>query len=136
LIAETTLTSLAQFRRSPFVAVLVIVAFFATLLPPRPAQADASSAAPTPESSASIDAMLGGNPASLSVAQGGNGQANAVASATVDSLSGALSAAIPIELPNARGAVQPQLGLQYSSNAGRGLGGQGWSLALPSIERH
>ena len=54
----------------------------------------------------------------------------------MDPSTGALSASVPFLLPAARGAVQPSLALVFSSSAGRGVGGEGWSLNLPSIERH
>uniref|UniRef100_UPI003AF7BC2B FG-GAP-like repeat-containing protein n=1 Tax=Thiolapillus sp. TaxID=2017437 RepID=UPI003AF7BC2B len=43
---------------------------------------------------------------------------------------------IPLELPPGRGALTPQLGLQYNSQAGNGLLGVGWSLSgLSNIHR-
>lgn len=46
---------------------------------------------------------------------------------------GALS--IPIPILKARGAAQPTLGLTYSSGAGAGVAGMGWSIGVPYIAR-
>jgi len=55
---------------------------------------------------------------------------------SVDTATGAFQTSIPFILPIARGAVQPTLSLDYSSSGPRGVGGLGWSLSVPSIERH
>jgi hypothetical protein len=55
---------------------------------------------------------------------------------SVDPSTGAFGTSIPFALPTARGSVQPTLSLDYSSSGPRGEGGIGWSLSLPSIERH
>src|SRR5437879_308507 len=54
---------------------------------------------------------------------------------SVEMTSGVLRTAIPFLLPAARGAVQPQLALSYSSASGPSEAGTGWGLNLPSIER-
>jgi RHS repeat-associated protein len=41
----------------------------------------------------------------------------------------------PFQLPPARGAIQPSLGLQYSSTGGDSDAGYAWSVNLPFIER-
>src|SRR5262245_35215656 len=45
------------------------------------------------------------------------------------------TAALPFALPPARGDAQPSLALSYSSGAGHGVGGIGWSLGIPFIAR-
>ncbi|WP_394821727.1 toxin TcdB middle/N-terminal domain-containing protein [Pendulispora albinea] len=65
----------------------------------------------------------------------GSGVGNVAAAGTEPS-TGTAHAAIPFRLPRARGGVQPQLGLNYSSTAGIGEVGFGWSLGLTRIERH
>jgi hypothetical protein len=42
---------------------------------------------------------------------------------------------IPVELPSGPGGLAPQLELVYSTGAGNGIFGLGWSLSLPFIER-
>jgi RHS repeat-associated protein len=42
---------------------------------------------------------------------------------------------VPFELIAARGAVQPQLGLSYSSSGGHGIAGVGWGVGAPAISR-
>jgi RHS repeat-associated protein len=42
---------------------------------------------------------------------------------------------VPFELITARGAVQPQLGLSYSSSGGHGIAGVGWGVGAPAISR-
>ena len=48
---------------------------------------------------------------------------------------GTASFSVPIRLLPARGAAQPQLGLSYSSPAGHGVAGVGWSIGVPFIAR-
>jgi len=48
---------------------------------------------------------------------------------------GALTFRVPVELPPARGRVQPNLDLGYSSAGGFGIAGQGWSAGAPAISR-
>ena len=42
---------------------------------------------------------------------------------------------VPFALPAARGAVQPSLGLSYSSSGGQGMAGVGWGIGVPTISR-
>ncbi len=42
---------------------------------------------------------------------------------------------VPFSLPAARGAVQPSLGLAYSSAMGHGVAGVGWDVGVPFIAR-
>ena len=55
--------------------------------------------------------------------------------ASVDPSTGDLRMSYAFELPQARGRVQPELSLNYSSSSGDGDAGFGWSLSVPSIER-
>jgi RHS repeat-associated protein len=48
---------------------------------------------------------------------------------------GSFSYSIPIELPAGRNGIQPQLALVYNSNAGNGIVGVGWSIAIPAVSR-
>ncbi|MCW5833510.1 MAG: VCBS repeat-containing protein [Labilithrix sp.] len=48
---------------------------------------------------------------------------------------GILSYQVPFELPVARGAAQPSLGLTYSSAGGHGVAGVGWGAGAPAISR-
>ena len=54
---------------------------------------------------------------------------------SADPTTGAARASLSFELPRARGDAQPSLSLSYSSSAGMGLAGMGFSLNIPSIER-
>ena len=49
--------------------------------------------------------------------------------------SGAMSYAVPFDLPQGRGNSQLSLAIQYRSGAPTGEAGLGWSLTLPQIER-
>ncbi len=42
---------------------------------------------------------------------------------------------VPLALPAARGGAQPSLSLSYSSSAGLGVAGMGWSIGVPFIAR-
>ncbi len=59
-----------------------------------------------------------------------------LAQASVEPATGTLNTTISFQLLQARGSVQPALALTYSSANGIGYGGYGWTLNLPSIERH
>jgi len=48
---------------------------------------------------------------------------------------GVATLSVPFELPKARGGVTASLGLSYSSAAGNGVAGMGWSLSVPFIAR-
>ena len=52
-----------------------------------------------------------------------------------DLFTGALTAAIPIDVPPGRQGVQPNLQLAYESAGGNGWAGMGWKLDLGAIER-
>ena len=55
--------------------------------------------------------------------------------AGVDLSTGEAKASFSFNLPTARGDAQATLGLTYSSAAGVGFAGMGWTLDLPAIER-
>lgn len=46
--------------------------------------------------------------------------------------SGAVTLSVPIQVPRGIGGIEPQLSLDYSSGAGNGLLGLGWTLTGPS----
>ncbi|WP_394834944.1 hypothetical protein LVJ94_51440 [Pendulispora rubella] len=97
-----------------------------------PPGAQASAAAAAAEPSGSIGS---GSAASATLDTGeGSGIGN-VGRAGVESSTGVAHASVPFLLPKARGEVQPQLGLYYSSTGGAGIGGLGWSMSIPSIVR-
>ncbi|MBN1653113.1 MAG: hypothetical protein JXA30_04985, partial [Deltaproteobacteria bacterium] len=48
---------------------------------------------------------------------------------------GVATLTVPINLPAARGGVQPRLDLSYSSAGGFGLAGKGWSIGTSAISR-
>ena len=49
--------------------------------------------------------------------------------------SGTGNFSVPLALPAGRNGFQPQLSLSYSTGAGNGLFGLGWSLAVPGVSR-
>jgi hypothetical protein len=77
-------------------------------------------------------ALLGGENA----AAPGNGQLSIPGALTsADPSTGTARSAYPFRLEGARGAVQPTLGLTYSSSDGQREAGVGWGIDLPAIER-
>jgi RHS repeat-associated protein len=48
---------------------------------------------------------------------------------------GAMSYAVPIQVPEGHTGMTPDIGLSYSSAAGNGIAGMGWSIPVHSIER-
>src|SRR5262245_356361 len=52
-----------------------------------------------------------------------------------DPHTGTASFTIPIAVPNGRNGFQPQLALVYSTAAGNGPFGLGWSLSVPGVSR-
>jgi RHS repeat-associated protein len=60
---------------------------------------------------------------------------NLVTPVTVDPQFGTARTQIPIQVPPSR-ALTPELAVRYSSNAGNGLFGLGWDLALGCIKRN
>ncbi len=53
----------------------------------------------------------------------------------IDANMGSMSYSVPFELPEGYATATPSLGLSYSSGAGAGEVGVGWSLGVSSIER-
>jgi len=47
---------------------------------------------------------------------------------------GSTEVQLPIEVPNGRNGMQPQLAISYSSEGGNGWLGIGWDLSIPAIE--
>jgi RHS repeat-associated protein len=119
--------SLTRFRRrwAAPLSLLMIITFFATLLPPRRAAADTGA----PAAGSSIG---GGLPNLTSPPSPPN---SPEAQATVDLSTGAATASFPFQLPHARGDAQPALALVYNSSNTVGFAGLGWTLAMSSIVR-
>lgn len=55
--------------------------------------------------------------------------------ADVDPHSGSATFSVPIAVPQGRGGIQPMVQLQYTSRAGGGKLGVGWTVELGSIQR-
>ena len=107
-------------------ALVTLICFLSTLLPPRPARADAAAAvAPLPDGA-------GGAPSLAAPPPTGN---TAPSLASVDLPTGAATASYPFRLQTARGEAQPSLRLTYSSSRGVGSAGVGWTLNVPAIVR-
>jgi RHS repeat-associated protein len=121
---------LDRLRRLHALSYLTLVTLVATLVP-RTARADAPDLPDglTPE-------VQAGKISVGPQASAGGADEGPLAAANVDPATGTLHVSIPFKLPEARGTAQPSLGLNYSSNGGWGIAGLGWSLDLPSIERH
>lgn len=71
---------------------------------------------------------------SISLPKGGGAIKSIDEKFSVNAVNGTSSFSIPLPFSSARGA-EPALGLSYSSGAGNGLFGLGWSLSLGSIKR-
>jgi RHS repeat-associated protein len=115
--------SIARFHhdwRARLVAFVTLTTFLASLLPARTAHADvAGGGVIAPQGTGLSDGSAG-----LSTATG-----------SPDNPSGDARTSYTFQLPKARGDAQPSLGLTYSSSAGVGFAGVGWTLSLPSIVR-
>ncbi len=138
---SATPTTLSRFRRSRTLAsTTLLTTLLSTFGPLIPRTASAQSAVPANPGNAGVP--LGTGNAALQEGQTDLGIPETGASAalqtnwSVDPSTGAFTASIPFTLPTARGAVQPSLALSYSSSTGHNVGGIGWSLNLPAIERH
>ena len=112
-------------RFSALISLVMLVCFFATLLPPRISRAqtappDTGPDGTTGPSDLSMPAVPSNSPEALS---------------SVDLSTGSARASYAFALPKARGDAQPSLGLQYSSASGVGVAGVGWTLNVPSIVR-
>lgn len=104
-------------------AVVTLISFLATLMPPLDAKADALAPVPNGTGGAST---LSSSPPAANTPQ---------ALANVELSTGAAQSALPFHLPTARGDAQPRLGLAYNSSSGIGFAGIGWTLDVPSIVR-
>ena len=115
-------------RHSAPIALVAIFSFFFVQLPVWPANAGNSSAtAPLPLPDGT------GGPSTLAT---GPAPANSTEGlATVDLATGAAQTSFKFDMPVARGAAQPSLGLTYSSSHSVGFAGVGWTISLPSIVR-
>ena len=71
----------------------------------------------------------------VSLPEGSGGVDGFSDNAQVNSNMGAMTFQVSIQVPTGTAGLQPNLALSYSSNAGNGLAGMGWNLALPCIER-
>ena len=126
-------TRLDRLRRSRVVALVSLFTLLASCFPS--AAFAQATGAPPPPSPAPANIQEGMT--DLGVAETApSAESGALARANVDPATGTLHASIPFELPHARGGIQPTLSLDYSSAGGYGVGGHGWSLSLPAIERH
>ena len=135
-------TLLRNLRRSRFLASATLLTSLSSIVAPLlPRTAFAQTADPTNPGNSL--ASLG--PSNTGVQEGqtrlgapetGPNAGAPLATGAVDPATGAFTATIPFALPAARGDVQPSLALVYSSSAPVGVGGLGWSLNLPTIERH
>ena len=123
-------TGLERLRRSRVIPLLALAVLLGPLVP-RTARADGPPP-PSPPTGLSIQ----GGQASLGAAESSPSAASSLAVASVNPSTGVLHTSIAFDLPKARGGVQPQLALTYSSSAPFGVGGRGWSLGIPSVERH
>ncbi len=123
------MTILNRFRHSRALALLTFVTLVTPLVP-------VSAFAQTATNPPSAPPFAQGGSAAAAPSEAGPAGVATLAAASVDPQTGVFHASIPFELPTARGAIQPTLSLNYSSVGGVGEGGLGWSLSLPSIERH
>lgn len=71
----------------------------------------------------------------ISLPQGGGALRGIGEKFTPDPATGTGSFTVPITVPAGRGGLAPQLALTYSTGAGNGHFGLGWSLPLPGISR-
>lgn len=71
----------------------------------------------------------------ISLPKGGGAVPDQSETFKVDQLRGTVSYSIPIVLPKARGKLRPNVDLRYSSDAGFGSIGLGWSIGIPSVQR-
>jgi hypothetical protein len=105
---------------SPRFAGAAALCAFASVLSAAPAIADDAAA-------------FGG---SIAMPSSGSGAAsNDLAATTVDPSTGTLSSSYPFRLEAARGSVAVSLSLQYSSAAGVGYAGYGWTVGAEEIHR-
>ncbi len=122
------MTTLSRTARTKFVSLVTLAAFLAPMIP-RPSLADT---APVATAAGTVEGQTGLG----SDESGGASLGGALAAASIQPSTGLLQSSYDFAIPKARGDVQPKLSLTYSSAGGLGFAGQGWDLAIPSIERH
>jgi YD repeat-containing protein len=113
-------------RRSAPIALVTLLCFLATFVPPSAARADTAAA------TAPFGGGVGG-PSSLGLERPMAESTSAMAA--VDLPTGALTSGFGFHLQTARGEAQPSLGLVYNSSNDVGYAGVGWTLNVPFIER-
>jgi RHS repeat-associated protein len=86
-------------------------------------------ALPTPDTGSTV----GGQ--SVSLPSGAGTSLGMGESFSAQLTTGLATYSIPIGLPKARGSVQPNLMLSYSSSSGPGIAGIGWNVGVSSISR-
>jgi RHS repeat-associated protein len=92
----------------------------------------------TEQVQSALGASPGGGGVSPSAAAMPSGPATQLGmgeSFTMQLSTGAVGYSVPITMPGARGHARATLSLSYSSGAGLGLAGVGWSIGAPAIER-
>ncbi|MBA2937207.1 insecticidal toxin complex protein [Paenibacillus sp. CGMCC 1.16610] len=72
---------------------------------------------------------------SISLPKGGGAMKSIDEKFSVNAVNGTASLSIPLPFSQTRDGAAPALQLSYSSGAGNGVFGLGWSLSLPSIKR-
>jgi RHS repeat-associated protein len=108
-----------------------------------PTAGGAADAANTPPESTDVQRALAGLPSgaggvsaqAASLPTGAATQLGMGESFTMQLSTGSVGYSVPIVLPPARGRAQPNLALSYSSGAGFGVAGVGWSLGATALER-
>jgi RHS repeat-associated protein len=71
----------------------------------------------------------------VSLPQGGGAVAAIGETFSADLFTGTGNFSVPLELPEGRNGLSPQLSLLYSSGNGNGPFGMGWDLSLPGVRR-
>ena len=108
---------------------------------PATGTADDGSAPPAPAGNAERavgglpSGAVGVSPQAASLPGGAATELGMGESFTMQLSTGTAGYTVPILLPAARGRAQPKLALSYSSGAGAGNAGLGWSLGASAIER-
>lgn len=120
---------LIKTRRSAApIAIVTMLCFLATMLPPGRVHAQT----PPPTSVPPSSDGTGGPPGLGAPTPSADAPETR---ASVDLSTGAFSAAFPFRLPTARGEAQPSLSLVYTSSSGPGYASMGWTFNLPTIVR-
>src|SRR5438067_9862180 len=77
----------------------------------------------------------GGSASAIALPQGGGALHGIGEKFSPDLHTGTANFSVPIAIPAGRNGFQPQLTLAYSSGAGNGAFGLGWSLSVPGVSR-